>query len=143
MDREGFSTIDLCEIDLRSAKTEFIKIGGAQSYIKTQNNIETVLTKGIPAGIMESINTDNITRQLSDNDMIVMVSDGVSEAGYGVMRGEWVKGLMKSEGLENKELAKSIVTNARKKIYPRTPDDMSAVVITLHEAEILEEEIIA
>jgi len=143
MDREGFSTIDLCEIDLRSAKTEFIKIGGAQSYIKTQNNIETVITKGIPAGIMESINTDNITRQLSDNDMIVMVSDGVSEAGYGVMRGEWVKGLMKSEGLENKELAKSIVTNARKKIYPRTPDDMSAVVITLHKTEILGEEIIA
>lgn len=143
MDREGFSTIDLCEIDLRSAKAEFIKIGGAQSYIKTENNIETVVTKGIPAGIMESINTDNITRQLLDNDMIVMVSDGVSEAGYGMMRGEWVKGLMKSEGLDNSELAKSIVTSARKKIYPRIADDMSAVVITLKKIEILEEEISA
>lgn len=143
MDREGFSTIDLCEIDLRSAKTEFIKIGGAQSYIKTQNNIETVISKGIPAGIMESINTDNITRELGDNNMIVMVSDGVSEAGYGMMRGEWVKGLMKSNGINNQELAKSIVSSARKKIYPRTADDMSAVVITLHKIETLEEEISA
>ena len=92
---------------------------------------------------MESINTDNITRELYDNDMIVMVSDGVSEAGYGMMRGEWVKGLMKSEGINNQELAKSIVSSARKKIYPRTADDMSAVVITLHKIEALEEEISA
>ncbi len=140
MDREGFSTIDLCEIDLRSGRVEFIKIGGAQSYIKTEKNLETVSSKGIPAGIMESINTDNIVRNLEDNDMIVMVSDGVSEAGYGMMRGEWVKGLMKTESISNQDLAKSIVAGARKKIYPRTPDDMSAVVITLHKIEILDEE---
>ncbi len=143
MDREGFSTIDLCEIDLRSGKTEFIKIGGAQSYIKTQNTIETISAKGIPAGIMESIDADNITRNLNDSDMIVMASDGVSEAGYGVMRGEWIKGLMKTDGISNDELAKSIVTGARKKIYPRTPDDMSAVVITLHKIEEEIEEISA
>ncbi len=141
MDREGFSTIDLCEIDLRSGKTDFIKIGGAQSYLRIQNNIETVVSKGIPAGIMESINTDNITRNLSDNDMIVMVSDGISEAGYGMMRGEWVKGLMKDEFGSNAELAKKIVANARKKIYPRTPDDMSAVVITIKKIEEESEEI--
>ena len=143
MDREGFSTIDLCEIDLRSAKAEFIKIGGAQSYIKTHDTIETIATNGIPAGIMESIVADNITRTLNDNDMIVMASDGVSEAGYGVMRGEWIKGLMKTDGISNEELAKSIVTGARKKIYPRTPDDMSAVVITLHKIEEVSEEISA
>ncbi len=140
MDREGFSTIDLCEIDLRSAKVEFIKIGGAQSYIKTKNSIEAISAKGIPAGIMESVNADNITRTLEENDMIVMASDGVSEAGYGMMRGEWIKGLMKTDGISNEDLAKSIVTSARKKIYPRTADDMSAVVITLHKIENLNEE---
>ena len=143
MDREGFSTIDLCEIDLRSGKAEFIKIGGAQSYIKTENNIETISSKGMPAGIMESITADNIKKELYDNDMIVMVSDGVSEAGYGLMRGEWVKSLMNGDCADNEELAKNIVTNARKKIYPRIPDDMSAVVITLHKIDFNEEEIIA
>lgn len=142
-DREGFSTIDLCEIDLRSAKAEFIKIGGAQSYIRSGDSVETVSLKGIPAGICESINTDNIKKQLSDGDMIVMVSDGVSEAGYGMLRGEWVKSLMKSEQTDNQALAEKIVGSARKKIYPRTPDDMSAIVITLHRLEEKAEEISA
>ncbi len=143
MDREGFSTIDLCEIDLRSGRTEFIKIGGAQSYIKSGGTIETVSLKGIPAGICESINTDNIKRQLSDGDMVVMVSDGVSEAGYGLMRGEWVKGFMKSDEYDNQKLAEKIVGSARKKIYPRIPDDMSAVVITLHKTETVAQAISA
>ena len=132
MDREGFSTIDLCEIDLRSGKCEFVKIGGAQSFVKTGDSINVISAKGLPAGILEEINPDNIECTLSDNDMIVMVSDGVSEAGYGMMRGEWIKRLMRLEGIEENELAKSIVNSARKKIYPRTPDDMTAVVITIH-----------
>jgi len=132
MDREGFSTIDLCEIDLRSGNVEFVKVGGAQSYIKQNERYETLSATGLPAGILEDITTDKIQRQLSDGDMIVMVSDGVSEAGYGMMRGEWVKKLMRLEGIEENELAKSIVNSARKKIYPRTPDDMTAAVITVN-----------
>lgn len=132
MDREGFSTIDLCEIDLRSGKCEFVKIGGAQSFVKTGDTINVISSKGLPAGILEEINPDNIECTLSDNDMIVMVSDGVSEAGYGMMRGEWIKRLMRLDGIEDTELAKSIVNSARKKIYPRTADDMTAVVITVH-----------
>ena len=132
MDREGFSTIDLCEIDLRSGKCEFVKIGGAQSFVKSGDSIRIISAKGLPAGILEEINPDNIECTLADNDMIVMVSDGVSEAGYGMMRGEWIKRLMGVEGIENDELSKSIVNSARKKIYPRTPDDMTAIVITIH-----------
>ena len=131
MDREGFSTIDLCEIDLRSGKCEFVKIGGAQSYIKNGEDIYTLSAKGLPAGILEEINPDNSSYVLSDGGMIVMVSDGVSEAGYGMMRGEWIKKLMCLDGLKAEELAKSIVNSARKKIYPRVADDMSAVVINV------------
>lgn len=132
MDREGFSTIDLCEIDLRSGICEFIKIGASQSYVKNGDNIDVISSKGLPAGILEEINPDNIQCTLCDNDMIVMVSDGVSEAGYGMMRGEWIKRLMRLEGIDEYELSKSIINSARKKIYPRTADDMTAIVITVH-----------
>ncbi len=135
MDREGFSTVDLCEIDLRSGNVEFIKVGGAQSYIRQEDKFETVSSIGLPAGILEDISAQNISRKLDSSDMIVMVSDGISEAGYGMMRGEWVKKLMRLEGLSTDELAKSIVNSARKKIYPRTADDMTAAVITLHKIE--------
>lgn len=138
MDREGFSTIDLCEIDLRSGEVEFIKIGGAESYLKTGEKLETITQKGLPAGILEEVPCEKIKRTLKENDMIVMVSDGVSEAGYGMMRGEWVKRIMKLEGLSSEEMSSSIVNSARKKIYPRTPDDMSAVVIKIK--KIIEKE---
>lgn len=135
MDREGFSTIDLCEIDLRSGVCEFVKIGGAQSYIKSGDKIDIISARSLPAGILEEINPDNIEVTLADNDLIVMVSDGVCEAGYGMMRGEWIKRMMRLEGLCEAELSKSIVNSARKKIYPRTADDMTAAVISVHKIE--------
>ncbi len=135
MDREGFSTIDLCEIDLRSGICEFVKIGGAQSYIKSGEKIDIISARSLPAGILEEINPDNIEVSLGDNDLIVMVSDGVCEAGYGMMRGEWIKRMMRLEGLCEAELSKSIVNSARKKIYPRTADDMTAAVISVHKIE--------
>ena len=135
MEREGFSTVDLCEIDLRSGTVEFIKVGGAPSYIKTEEGIETVSAKGLPVGLIEDIFADKISRTLSENDKLVMVSDGISEAGYGMMRGEWVKKLIKLDGLTSQELANSIVNSARKKIYPKPNDDMTAVVVELSRIE--------
>ena len=132
MDREGFSTIDLCEIDLRSGKCEFVKIGGAQSFVRTNGETITISAKGLPAGVVEEIHPENAELMLADGDLIIMVSDGVSEAGYGMLRGEWIKRFMTMEGLSVEETAKSIVTSARKKIYPRTADDMTAVAAKLH-----------
>ena len=132
MDREGFSTIDLCEIDLRSGKCEFVKIGGAQSFVRTNGETVTISAKGLPAGVVEEIHPENAELMLADGDLIIMVSDGVSEAGYGMLRGEWIKRFMTMEGLSVEETAKSIVASARKKIYPRTADDMTAVAAKLH-----------
>ena len=133
LDREGYSTVDLCEIDLRSGKAEFIKIGAAQSYVRHGESIKTFAAKGLPAGICEHVSSENMDINLSDGDMIVMVSDGVSEAGYGMMRGEWVKNLMSAEGISAENLSDTIVSSARKRIYPRIPDDMTAVVIKICE----------
>ena len=132
MDREGFSTIDLCEIDLRSGKCEFVKIGGAQSFVRTNGETVTISAKGLPAGVVEEIHPENAELMLADGDLIIMVSDGVSEAGYGMLRGEWIKRFMTMDGLSVEETAKSIVASARKKIYPRTADDMTAVAAKLH-----------
>ena len=141
MDREGFSTIDLCEIDLRSGVAEFVKIGGAQSFLKIGDECDVISAKGLPAGILEEISTDKISRTLSDNDFVVMVSDGISEVGYGMMRGEWIKRLIKLDGLTDEEMVNTLINSAQKKVYPRTPDDMTAAVIRLHKIEEKDEEL--
>lgn len=143
MDREGFSTIDLCEIDLRSGKTSFLKIGGAKSYVMKNNEIEVIKNDSLPAGLLEEINENNITTTLGENDIVLMVSDGICEAGYGLIRGEWIKPLIKESLNDLQNLSKKIVKNARKKLYPKPSDDMSCVTVVLRKREENNEEILS
>ena len=63
--------------------------------------------------------------------MIVMVSDGVGEADYGAMRGEWIKKIMAFENRTTEELSSLIINDALKKVFPNSADDMTVVVIKL------------
>ncbi len=75
-----FSTIDLCSINMHSGMADFIKIGGAATYIKRGKNIEKVTSSSLPAGISSDINPKRFSRQLEDDTVIVMVSDGIENA---------------------------------------------------------------
>ena len=63
--------------------------------------------------------------------MIVMVSDGISEADYGALRGEWIKKIMSYEDKSCDELSSMIINDALKKVFPNVADDMTAIVIRL------------
>ncbi len=135
MQREGFSTIDLCEIDLRSGHCEILKTGGAQSYIKHGDEIITISASGLPAGIIEDVQGESTKIQLYSGDRIIMLSDGITEAGYGKIRNEWIKKLIKADTLSVEELTKNLINGARKKIYPRPGDDMSVITIKLNKID--------
>jgi len=75
-----YSTIDLSVIDLGNGKTEFVKIGAAPTYIKRSDKVEVIKTASLPAGILENMEVELVSKQLSDGDMLIMVSDGVLEA---------------------------------------------------------------
>lgn len=131
MEREGFSTVDLAEIDLRTGRIEFIKIGGAESYLMIGRKFEAIASAGLPIGILEDVNPERIARTLSEGDTVVMVSDGISEIGYGTLRCEWIRKIMKGKFADTQELAERIMKNAERKVYPNASDDMSVVCIRL------------
>jgi len=68
-------------------------------------------------------------RHLKSNDAVLMVSDGVGEAGDGVMKTEWIKKMMTLDGRTDEEILKLILAGA--KIRSRTADDMTGVIIRL------------
>ncbi len=128
--REGFSTVDLLEIDLISGSAELYKIGGAQSYLRIRDDFKTVTSRSLPLGIVEDITPNRTSYSLHNGDMAVLVSDGIAEADFGAMRGEWIKKIM-SEELPCDGISTLIINDALKKTFPNPPDDMTAVVVKL------------
>lgn len=130
MDKETFSTIDLFVFDMMTGVGEFYKVGGAESFIKKGSDIEAVFSKTLPAGMLEDISTESIRRVFSGGEVIVMATDGITESGTGIIRGEWIKRTM-SEDTDMDDLANEILTGAEKKSGTYIKDDMSVAAIKI------------
>ena len=132
-DRERFSSEDILEIDLVTGEAEFIKIGSAQSFIKKEREIEEVSSSALPIGILENIKVVPQKYTLAQNDMIIMVSDGIGEASSGVMKNEWIKKLFLLGGTSDEELATRLLEGAKSRAAYR--DDMTSVVVRIKAKE--------
>ena len=84
----------------------------------------------MPIGILEEVRPAVLSRTLCGGDIVVLASDGISEAGYGAIRGEWIKKTMQG-GHTMDELADLILEEAAGKAYPKLSDDMTVVCIQL------------
>lgn len=78
-EKERFSTLDICLVDLYTGICQFVKSGGAASYIRRERIVEKVSSASLPMGIWDKIEIDTISKKLYDGDMLVMVSDGILE----------------------------------------------------------------
>ncbi len=128
-DQESFSTVDLLEINLENGTAEFLKIGSAQSFLKTKGNIEVISSKALPVGILESIEVSSEEREIKTGDMILMVSDGIGEAGSGVLKNDWIKKLLMMEKRSDEELLNLLVCGAKSRV--RHDDDMTGVIVRI------------
>lgn len=131
-DRESFSSADILEIDLVTGEAEFLKIGSAQSFIKRGQEIEEISSSALPIGILENIKVSPQRCVLAQNDIILMVSDGIGEASSGVMKNEWIKKLFLSESTSDEELAERLLEGAKARaVYL---DDMTSIVVRIKPA---------
>lgn len=78
--REDFSCIDMCILNLRSGRCDFIKLGGVESVIAHKNSVEVIEGGALPMGILETIKPCVCRRQISAGDMIIMFSDGITDS---------------------------------------------------------------
>ena len=128
-DQESFSTVDILEIDTKTGDCEFLKVGSSQSFIKKKKEIGTLSSKSLPVGILENIEAEPIKCKAEAGDVIVMVTDGVSEAGSGVLKSDWIKKLLLLEKRKPWEVADLIIEGA--KARAKFSDDMTCCVIKI------------
>ena len=79
-EEENFSTIDLCIIDGKKNIYDFIKLGATTGYLKRHKGIcEEIISSGLPVGMLEEISPHITKKLINPFDMLVFVSDGVSD----------------------------------------------------------------
>lgn len=132
---DSFATVDLCLADLYSGDVEFTKVGAASTYIKrVDGSIETINSTSLPIGILNNVDIETKTINLSHGDMIIMVTDGIQEAGE---RGDndWIVRELESIGSRNpQQVSDELVMKAKQRNNGKINDDMTVLVSRIWEA---------
>ncbi len=78
--QENYSTLDLCVIDLTKEIIDFIKLGATYGVIKRCDYVEKVETGALPLGVFGKVSPSVSHFAVSNQDMIIMVTDGITDA---------------------------------------------------------------
>lgn len=127
---EIFATADICLVDQVTGYANFAKIGAVSTFIKKQNTVNVIRASSLPIGIIEDIEMDREEIRLQDDDMIIMVTDGILDAYEGSFDADdWLSGIIAMKDTKNpQEMAEHILDRALKAGHGRAKDDMTVMV---------------
>lgn len=128
---ESYSAADVAVIDLDTADADIIKLGSPPCYIKTADTVLKVEGSSLPIGVLEEIRPFVAKKKLYLGQMLILVTDGVSDCFAGDELPEFINGL----SARNPETtAKAIVSRALDLCGGEPKDDMTAIAVRLSEA---------
>lgn len=130
-EEDTFATLDIAILDLYAGNIEFIKNGACPTYIKENNKkVQIIKALTLPAGILENINLVVYDKDIEENDILVMCSDGIMESNMEYQNKElWVRDILESIETDNVQKIADIITKeAIDNGYGITKDDMTIIV---------------
>ena len=131
-EEEKFSTIDLCIIDGKKNIYDFIKLGATSGYLKRdKGECEIIDSSGLPVGVLEEIRPHITRKIISPFDMLVFVSDGVTDSFEGKM--ELSEYIRNSDIINPLTLSKTILNEALKINGGIANDDMTVICVRVFE----------
>ena len=128
-----FATLDIAIVDLYKGNIEFIKNGACPTYIKNNRKIQIIKSLTLPAGVIKEASTDVFDKDIENNDIIVMCSDGILDSNVEYKNKElWVKYLLEDMETNNPQKISDIILNeAVDNNFGKIKDDMSILVCKL------------
>lgn len=128
---ECSASIDLLELDLILGKASFIKSGAAPSFVRRGDNLYKLRSGTAPIGIMSAIDSEQMRFGIEDGDVIIMLSDGVSQTPEDCF---WLMQMLSDaeswQGESLDALSKKIGERAREE---GSTDDISVALIRIKE----------
>lgn len=127
---EIFSTIDLAIIDLFNGYTEFLKVGATPSFIKRGNEIFTVKANNLPIGIIQEIDIDSKDFELKEDDLLIMITDGIYDSPkHSPNKEVWMKRVIQEIETDSpQEFADLILEKIIRNKNGAINDDMTVIV---------------
>lgn len=125
---ESVATVDIVCVDLYTCAAEFMKAGGAMSFVRHGDAVHPVDAPGLPVGILETANFHRSQELLVPGDLLLLVSDGALCEGAA-----WISSLLQdwSDAKTPQELAEAVVAGAVARRSDGHDDDVTAIAIRL------------
>jgi len=135
---ESFSTLDICSVDLYTGAAEFIKIGAAATFILRDGKVKIIRSSSLPIGMLNDVDLEISEGQLFHGDIIVMVTDGVTEA---VAQGtspiasgeDWLSYTLKECRFHNPQDVAEHILNEAERLVGLPKDDMTVMAARVWE----------
>lgn len=126
----NMSTLDLCTIDRYTGMCEFRKCGAAATFLKSNAYVEQISAWSLPLGILQTMEEAPVSRELIDNDYIILMTDGVLDAlqagGYEDMMCHYIEDMTE---LNPGEIARKLLRLALQCSGGHVADDMTVLVL--------------
>lgn len=128
---ETFATVDLALLDMESGTVRFYKMGAATSFVVRGGRVRRVAQPALPVGILPRLHMSRTVAMLRSGDMLVMVTDGVTEADRNDPSANWLEEYLaeRAEGAGPRATAEKIVAEAARRYGSRETDDLTALVV--------------
>ncbi|MGN1334130.1 MAG: SpoIIE family protein phosphatase [Anaerovoracaceae bacterium] len=146
---EEFATVDLTVIDRKSRRARFYKMGAATSFIMRQGRVRRIRGAALPVGIIPKLRLTHISAVLREGDLIIMVSDGITDADRNDPEACWLCRYLSetvySEDfdigrLSARQIASEILSEAKKRYGGREADDLTVAAALIVKAIQTEQE---
>lgn len=123
----NLTTLDICAMNLLTGEAEFVKAGAAASYIKRGNWVEEVAADTLPLGSIDELCPIIQSVKLADTDMLIMLSDGISDAVESETAGRLREVISRSPLQNPKEMADYLLRYAINSQGGHIRDDMTVL----------------
>ena len=128
---DSFAALDICVFDLNTLTADFIKFGAPYGFIITVDGIKIIEGSSLPLGILDDLKPSVTTDQLSAGDMLLFVTDGVSDS-FG-SSSAIIDFLQRQPAKNPQTLAESVLSEAVTLAGGKHADDMTCVALRVFE----------
>lgn len=121
---ESFSAMDVLVLDLNTGSGDVIKIGSPATLVKRKDGVAAVGGGSLPLGAVEDFTPFMTNVKFMLDDVIVMTSDGVSDA---FQEGELENFLAGLDTLNPQTVSRAVLDRALKNLNQNRSDDMTVL----------------
>lgn len=127
---ESLATLDIAIVNLFTGELELLKAGAGVSLLYSGGRVSRLDESSLPLGILRELTFARTTDRLVDGDVLVLMSDGVSNDGV-----EWVEDLLRdydgdAGGMQG--LAEIIAHTVRDRQTDEKGDDVTVIALGIH-----------